>query len=278
VPSLKLNDDLGRTLVFVHAPQRIVSLVPSDTYTLTVLGAIDRIVGRTTYCEHAPAAPTVGGTKDVDVEAVFALAPQLVIANQEENTRPVLEALAARVPVFVSLPRRVEDGIAHVARIARILGANDAARELLRRGYRRNVTETKRIRAFIPIWMDPLMTMNAETFGSDVLAHVGIDNVFGDRMRLYPLAADLGKAAPRDAAGRDERYPRITLDEVVSRKPEMVILLDEPHAFSADDEAVVRRALPNAPIVRVSGKDLFWYGAWTITALDRLATQLHQHA
>ena len=278
MPSLKLNDDLGRTLVFVHAPQRIVSLVPSDTYTLTVLGAIDRIVGRTTYCEHAPAAPTVGGTKDVDVEAVFALAPQLVIANQEENTRPVLEALAARVPVFVSLPRRVEDGIAHVARIARILGANDAARELLRRGYRRSVTETKRVRAFIPIWMDPLMTMNAETFGSDVLAHVGIDNVFGDRLRLYPLAADLGKAAPRDAAGRDERYPRITLDEVVARDPEMVILPDEPHAFSADDEAAFRRALPNVPITRVSGKDLFWYGAWTITALDRLATQLHQHA
>ena len=130
------------------------------------------------------------------------------------------------------------------------------------------------MRAFIPIWMDPLMTMNAETFGSDVLAHVGVENVFGDRMRLYPLAADLGKSAPQDAGGRDVRYPRVTLEEVAARKPDVVILPDEPYAFSAEDEAVVRKALPGARIIRVSGKDLFWYGAWTFDAFDRLAAQL----
>ncbi len=274
VPSFKLNDDLGRTLVFVHPPQRIVSLVPSDTHTLVALGAEDRIVGRTTYCVDAPRAATVGGTKNVDVDAVFALAPHLVIANQEENTRVALETLATRVPVFVSLPRRVEDAIAHVARLARILGVaeRDDVRALIRRGYqRRQPPAGRRPRAFIPIWMDPLMTMNAETFGSDVLAHAGVDNVFGDRMRLYPLAADLGKSAPQDAAGRDVRYPRITLDEVTAKKPDLVILPDEPHAFSAADEAVFAAI---APVVRVSGKDLFWYGAWTFDALDRLAAQL----
>jgi ABC-type Fe3+-hydroxamate transport system substrate-binding protein len=276
VPSLKLTDDLGRTVAFGQPPQRIVSLVPSDTYTIVALGAADRVVGRTTYCEHALDAPTVGGTKNVDVEAVIALAPQLVIANQEENTRPVLEALAAaHVTVFVSLPRRVEDSVAHVARVARILGKTEAAKDLVRRGYRQRASDSKRVRAFIPIWMDPLMTMNAETFGSDVLAHVGVDNVFGDRMRLYPLAADLGKSAPQDAGGRDVRYPRITIDEVVARKPDVILLPDEPHAFTADDEAVFRAAMPNTPIMRVSGKDLFWYGAWMIDALDRLATQLH---
>lgn len=274
VPTLKLTDDLGRTLIFGHAPQRIVSLVPSDTYTLVALGAGDRIVGRTTYCEHALAAPTVGGTKNVDVEAVLALEPQLVIANQEENTRATLEALAARVPIFVSLPRRVEDGVAHVARIARILQVADAAKDLVRRGYRQRASTGKRLRAFIPIWMDPLMTMNADTFGSDVLAHVGVDNVFGDRLRLYPLAADLGKSTPQDAGGRDVRYPRVTLDEVVERKPALIVLPDEPHAFSAEHEATFRAAMPATPIVRVSGKDLFWYGAWTIEALDPLADRL----
>ena len=272
VPSLKLTDDLGRSLIFVHPPQRIVSLVPSDTYTLVALGAADRIVGRTTYCDDLPGVPTVGGTKNVDVDAVLALAPHLVIANQEENTRTALEALAQRVPVLVSLPRRVEDGLAHVARLARILGVTETARDVVRRGYQQRTPVTTRRRAFIPIWMDPLMTMNADTFGSDVLAHVGIDNVFGDRLRLYPLAADLGKAAPQDAAGRDERYPRITLDEVIARKPDLIVLPDEPHAFSADDEQVFRAL--EKPIVRVSGKDLFWYGAWTIDALDRLAAQL----
>lgn len=277
MPALKLTDDLGRTLVFPHPPQRVVSLVPSDTYSVIALGAGERLVGRTTWCEHGD-APTVGGTKDVDVEAVLALAPQLVIANQEENTRQALEALAARVPVLVSLPRRVEQGVAHVARLARILGVetSEAARSLIKRGYEIASAGDPSTRAFVPIWMDPLMTINADTFGSDVLAHAGVANTFGDRLRLYPLAADLGKSSPQDAGGRDVRYPRVSLDEVRSRGADLLVLPDEPHAFSAADEAVLHEALPAARVVRVSGKDLFWYGAWTIEAIGRLREQLLQ--
>ena len=278
MPALKITDDLGRTLVFVHPPQRIVSLVPSDTHSVIALGAGERLVGRTTYCDspEAAAVATVGGTKDVDVEAVFALAPHLVIANQEENARATLEAIAARVPVLVSLPRRVPDGIAHLARLARVLGVGDRepARSLVKRGYQLAGSALGARRAFVPIWMDPLMTLNADTFGSDVLAHVGIGNAFGDRQRLYPLAADLGKGEAVEATGRDVRYPRITLDEVRRRGADLIVLPDEPHAFSAEDEAALRAALPSVPVIRVSGKDLFWYGAWTIDALDRLAAQL----
>jgi len=279
VPALKLTDDLGRTLMFPHPPQRIVSLVPSDTYSVVALGAGDRLVGRTTWCEHGE-APAVGGTKDVDVEAVLALAPQLVIANQEENTRTSLEALAARVPVLVSLPRRVEQGVAHLARLARILGieSTPVARELIRRGYQIAAGGEPRLRAFVPIWMDPLMTINADTFGSDVLAHAGVANAFGDRLRLYPLAADLGKSSPQDAGGRDVRYPRVSLAEVAARGADLIVLPDEPHAFSEADEAVLREALPGARVVRVSGKDLFWYGAWTIDAVARLRAELLEPA
>jgi ABC-type Fe3+-hydroxamate transport system substrate-binding protein len=280
VPALKVTDDLGRVLIFVHPPQRVVSLVPSDTYSVTALGAGDRLVGRTTYCEHGDGVPTVGGTKNVDVDAVLALAPHLVIANQEENTRKTLEALAERVPVLVSLPRRVDEGISHLARLARILGIaqEPGARDLIQRGYALAAARQGHTRAFIPIWMDPLMTLNAETFGSDVLARVGVGNVFGDRLRLYPLAADLGKAKPEDASGRDVRYPRVTLDEVAKRGADMIILPDEPYVFTADDAAQLRAAMPAARLVRVSGKDLFWYGAWTIAALDRLAAQLAHEA
>jgi ABC-type Fe3+-hydroxamate transport system substrate-binding protein len=278
VPTLKLTDDLGRMLTFGRAPRRIVSLVPSDTYSVLALGAAARLVGRTVYCDlpEVAAVPTIGGTKDVDVEAVVALEPDLVIANQEENTRVALEALAARVPVLVSLPRRVDQGIAHLARLARILGVEDAAevKALIRRGYALRGASATGPTAFMPIWMEPLMTINAETFGSDVLAQVGVTNAFGDRMRLYPLAADLGKTAPQDAGGRDVRYPRVTLDEVAARKPELLILPDEPHAFSAQDEATLCAALPGVRVLRISGRDVFWYGAWTIDAIDRLAAQL----
>jgi len=282
VPPLKLIDDLGRSLTFGRPPRRVVSLVPSDTHSVIALGARGVLVGRTTYCESPEArdVPTVGGTKDVDVEAVLALEPELVIANQEENTRGVLEALGARVPVLVSLPRRVEQGTAHLARLARIFGVQDhePVRALVRRGYAMQAAPAARQTAFVPIWMDPVMTLNADTFGSDVLAHVGIGNAFGDRLRLYPLAADLGKTAPRDAGGRDVRYPRVAFDEVRARAPALVILPDEPHAFSAADEARIRGELPGVRVVHVAGKDLFWYGAWTIDAIERLARQVSEHS
>ncbi|MBP6849628.1 MAG: ABC transporter substrate-binding protein, partial [Kofleriaceae bacterium] len=234
-PMQRLRDDLGRDVCLLRPPRRVVSLVPSDTYTLFALGCGERVVGRTTYCDQpadAATIPTVGGTKDVDVDAVLALAPELVIANQEENSRPALERLAERVPLLVSMPRRVADAVAHVARLARALDVarTPAAVELVRRGYELCAAPPPPVRAtaFVPIWMDPLMTMNADTFGSDVLAAVGIGNAFDDRLRLYPLAADLGKAAAADPRGRDQRYPRVTVEEVAARAPALVVLPDEP--------------------------------------------------
>ena len=281
MPALRVRDDLGRDLTFAHAPERVVSLVPSDTHSLFAIGAGARVVGRTRYCVEPPDAapvPEVGGTKDVDVDAVLALAPQLVVANQEENGRAALEALAARVPVLVSLPRRVGDGIAHLARLARILRVHDrpAVVDLVRRGYEL----TKRPQpaapptAFVPIWMDPLMTLNGDTYGSDALALAGLRNAFGDRLRLYPLAADLGKGDAVEATGRDVRYPRIRPEEVTSRDPAVIVLPDEPHAFTADDEAILHALAPAARVVRVSGKDLFWYGAWAIDGIPRLRSAL----
>ena len=147
-------------------------------------------------------------------------------------------------------------------------------KDLVKRGYAMKAHGEPTVRAFIPIWMDPLMTLNADTYGSDVLAKAGIVNVFGDRLRLYPLAADLGKMIAQDPGARDIRYPRVTLAEVKARAPQLLILPDEPHAFSAADEALLVEALPGIRVVRVSGKDLFWYGAWTIETLDRLAATL----
>jgi len=284
VPILRIRDDLGRDLVFPHPPQRVVSLVPSDTHSLFALGVGDRVVGRTSYCVEPPEAasiPVVGGTKDVDVDAVLALAPHLVVANQEENTRATLEALAQRVPVLVSLPRRAPDGIAHLARLARILGVGEipAVVDLIRRGYALFMTAppAPEVPTFVPIWMDPLMTINGDTFGSDLLAHAGGRNVFGDRLRLYPLAADLGKTAPVDAGGRDVRYPRIRADEVAARAPAVVILPDEPHDFTSVDTESIAAMAPGAEIVRVSGKDLFWYGARQIDGLPRMRAVLARH-
>lgn len=272
---------MGRDHYFGGSPRRIVSLVPSDTYSLLALGAGDRVVGRTRYCEEPAATvasiPSVGGTKDPSIDAILELGPDLVIANQEENGRKVLEELATRARVYVSMPRRVADGIGHLAKLARILqvGRGTPGAELVKRGYElvQRAVPDAALPVFVPIWMDPLMTANGDTFGSDVLALAGAQNVFADRLRLYPLAADLGKTTPADATGRDVRYPRITLDEVRGRGAQLVVLPDEPHPFSAEDEATLTAAA-GARALRVSGKDLFWSGAWSIEGVPRVAAQI----
>ena len=285
---LRLHDDRGRELVFARPPHTVVSLVPSDTYSLFALGAGDRLVGRTEYCFEPSAKvesiATVGGTKNADVAKIIELRPDLVLANQEENTKRDLERIAqADIPVYVSFPKRVADGLAHLAKLARILGLEGDAsvRELLKKGYE-DLREAEALRsqkaplrAFLPIWMDPLMTIDGVTFISDALDLAGAYNVFADRPRRYPLAADLGKAEPLPAekiAGRDTRYPRIALEEVTARAPEIVLLPNEPHAFT-DEDAEVFRALPipaaaKGAVLLVDGKDFSWYGARALEGLE----------
>ena len=288
---IKIHDDRKRRLQWNAPPARVVSLVPSDTYSVIRLGAGARLVGRTRYCVapagEVEAIEVVGGTKDVDVGRVEALEPDLVIANQEENTRGDIERLeSAGLRVLVSFPKSVASGIGHLARLARALGLDEGAepaRSLVREAYRaQRAAEGARkaarpVRVFVPIWMDPLMTVNAQTFIADMLDLVGAENVFADRERLYPLAADLGGAAPlpKERVGvRDTRYPRVTLDEVAARAPELVLLPDEPHAFSEADAEVFRKLdMPAAKLGNVvfcDGKDLMWYGARSVEGLDRL--------
>lgn len=273
---------MDRELVFVREPRRIVSLVPSDTDSLFAIGLGDAVVGRTRYCVE-PAGrvddvPICGGTKDVDVDMVCDLSPELILANQEENSRPDLEQLARRgYPLMVSFPRRVADGISHVARIAKLCGvARDAGViDLLRRAYDllREPPEPK-VDTFVPIWMDPLMTMNADTFGSDALALAGARNVFSERIRLYPLKADIGTREPlppERTEGKDTRYPRITTDEVRDRTPQLILLPDEPHEFTEADADVFRGLeIPDCSVQFCDGKDLFWYGMRSVTGIPRL--------
>lgn len=284
-------DDRDRLLTFPAIPKRVVSLVPSDTFTLAALGCGEALVGRTDYCE-LPAdlvakVPSIGGTKNPRVDDILALSPDLVLANQEENTKGDLEALVqAGVRVFLAFPKRMADGLSLIARYARVfrVESDPRVRDLLKRGYaaireaEAHRSQTIPLRTFCPIWMKPLMTVNGDTFMSDMLDLAGAANVFADRERRYPLAADLGKAKPLENAavgGRDTRYPRVTLEEVALRAPELVILPDEPHPFTEADAAVFRDlpipASSRGAIVPTQGKDICWYGAYSVEGLPRLS-------
>ncbi|UJR78743.1 helical backbone metal receptor [Sandaracinus amylolyticus] len=274
-------DALGREVVVAREPRRVVSLVPSETESVVAMAGLERLVARTAYCEEPrgtiESIATIGGTKNVDVDAVCALAPDLVLANQEENSQRDVEALIARgVNVFVSFPCTVAAALVHLETTARLLHVEpsrvpeiDALRVALSRAEAR--ITSRPVRVFAPIWKDPWMTFDGRTYASDLVRLAGGVNVFADRARRYPLAADLGRAEAKPTT-RDTRYPRFELAEVDARAPERVLLPDEPYRFGETEKRELEA--PGRRVELICGKDLFWYGVRAAGALERLAARL----
>lgn len=268
-------------------PARIVSLVPSLSEALVALGLRQRIVGVTGYCVHPAGAfdglPRVGGTKDADVEAIAALAPDLVIANQEENTERVVRGLAERgLEVWVTYPRTVREGAELLADLA-TLGADDAAvravvapalaavEQAEQRLARRAGAGHAPPRVFCPIWRDPWMTIDADTYVHDMIALCGGLNVFAD-----PAAEPAAESASGEGgAGRRRRYPIVSLEQVVARRPEVILLPDEPYAFGPKDAAELAAldcpAARDARIHLIDGTWVSWYGPRIAEAIQGLA-------
>lgn len=268
-----MRDALGREVTTPAPPRRIVSLVPSETESVAALAGVERLLGRTEWCEEPAGAiervPTFGGTKNADVAAIVAAAPDLVLANKEENSRRDVERLIdAGLTVFVSFPCTVEESLDHVEALAALLHVQPPPRPSPAR-------RAGALPVCVPIWRDPWMTMDGRTYGSDLLAWLGCENVFSDRARRYPLAADVGDAAPADPGARDTRYPRVSEVELRERAPRLVLLPDEPYRFDETHLAELRGW--GLEGLLVSGKDLFWYGVRTAGALARLDAALAPH-
>jgi ABC-type Fe3+-hydroxamate transport system substrate-binding protein len=258
-------------------PRRIVSLVPSLSESLVRLGLGDRLVGVTRYCVQPEGAfervPKLGGTKDADVDAVTALSPDLVIANQEENTERIVRRIADRgIDVWVTYPRTVGEGVDLLEAMAGLGAApTDRAREVepARRAYEqarsarsaRSAEGTPGVPVFCPIWRDPWMTIGADTYIHDLLTLCGGVNVF----------------AGGGSTG-DRRYPIIRLEEVDSLDPEVVLLPDEPYRFTASDAATLARrgfrAGRTGRIHLIDGTLLSWYGPRITKAIQVLAAFL----
>ena len=224
---------------------RVVSLVPSVTETLLSWGVVPIAVTR--FCEQ-PGLPAVGGTKDPDVGAVAALAPDLVVMNDEENRREDADALRATgVAVHVVHLETLEDVEPAMATLAERL---ELPHPPARPGLRPTPAAAPRLAAFVPIWRRPWMTLNARTYGSSLLATVGVDNVYGSA---------------------SDRYPQVTLEEAADRRPDVVLAPSEPYPFRSRHTAELAAV---APVTFVDGQDLFWWGARTPQAQLRLRRQM----
>jgi hypothetical protein len=249
------RDDLGHPVPVTGPARRVVSLVPSLTESVAATRP-EALAGATDWCTH-PAdldVPRVRGTKNPDLAAIRALRPDLVLANQEENRRLDVERLrAAGVPVWVTVIETVDQALDSLARMFGVALGWPVPDWLTAAGrvWRRPAPAT-RIRAVIPVWRDPWMVVGSATFTGDLAARLGLDNVYGD---------DPG------------RYPRVDLAGLAARDPELVVLPDEPYAFSPGDGPEM---FPGRRVALVEGRALTWYGPSLVTARDTLTAQLDE--
>jgi len=258
-------DDLVDAIGQRHAPAtgevRIVCLVPSLTELLCDLGLRERLVGRTGFCIHPREAlrdvPKVGGTKDVDVERVRALAPTHLVVNVDENEKPTVDALRAHVPnVIVTHPVEVEDNLEVYRLFGHVFSCESRAQTLARE--LETALADVRAARFVParvlylIWRRPWMTVCAQTYIARMLATVGLEAV---------------------SPPSGQRYPEVDLERFGPDRFDAVLLSSEPYRFT---EAHARDlesdpALGGRPVATVDGEMTSWYGSRAIAGLRYLA-------
>jgi ABC-type Fe3+-hydroxamate transport system substrate-binding protein len=225
---------------------RVVSLVPSATETLLRWGV--EPVACTRFCEQ-PSLNHVGGTKDPDIAAITGLAPDLVVMCDQENRADDVAAIrAAGLSIHViHLLDAAENG-PEMDRLAAALARPDLMGSCDLPGG--GDVPPVRLRAFVPIWRRPWMTINADTYASTLLRRLGIGNV---------------------AAPSPDRYPTLEPSEIHALAPNVVLAPSEPYPFSERHRVVLEEF---APVVFVDGQDLFWWGARAPEAARRLAAAL----
>ncbi|MEV7216926.1 helical backbone metal receptor [Kitasatospora cineracea] len=248
-----LTDDEGNAVRLPPAVQRVVSLVPSLTEAVAVT-APGLLVGATDWCSHPAGldAVRIGGTKNPSVEAIRALRPDLVVANEEENRAPDLAALcAAGLAVWTTRIRDLDQALDSLHRLL-----VDALRlphpdwlAAARRAWD-FPPPPRTVRAIAPIWRRPWMVLGRDTFAADLLRRLGVD--------LLP-------------AEHPDRYPRLTLDQLNALRPELLLLPDEPYRFTATDGP---EAFPALPYALLDGRHLTWYGPSLAAAPALLAAEL----
>ncbi len=260
---IEVLDDFARMIRLESAARRIVCLVPSITETIFALGAGSQLAGITDYCIHpkaeVEAKSKVGGTKNFDVDKVIALEPDLVVANAEENRKHQIEKLEqAGLRVFITFPKTVDGCMKMIADMAALTDKGPAGRRILEsieqvRSKTLMSAPVPPPRVLCPIWKNPYMTINRDTFVDSVIRSCGGQNIFEDS---------------------PERYPQFVLEEAAHRRPEVVLLPTEPYHFTEADIPEFENMGSDTPAVRerrihiVEGELLSWYGPRVARALS----------
>jgi ABC-type Fe3+-hydroxamate transport system substrate-binding protein len=247
-------------MMMPDATLRIVSLVPSITELLYSLGLSDQVVGITKFCVHPnewfKTKTRIGGTKNIQIEKIKALAPTLVIANKEENIKEQVEALEVFTKIHVTDVSNYKDALKMIQEIGALTKSETKATEIIatiqerfaeisRLSHKRRLQSTPC--AYL-IWQDPYMTIGGDTYINDLIEKMGFTNVFADATR----------------------YPSISLTDIEQSNCKVIFLSSEPYPFKQKHMDVLQKHFPNKLIMLVDGEMFSWYGSRLLAAAGYL--------
>jgi ABC-type Fe3+-hydroxamate transport system substrate-binding protein len=227
-------DQLQRLVTLQTTPKRIISIVPSQTELLADLGLDAEVIGITKFCVHPKgwlkSKAIIGGTKQLNIDKIRALNPDLIIANKEENTKEQIELLAAFCPVWVSDVYDLASACEMIEKVGEICGKSEdgllMVKKIQAKFSKINLAKPLQKAAYF-IWKGPYMVAGGGTFIHEMMKYTGYENVFGDQLR----------------------YPPIMLSELAAKQPDVILLSSEPYPFKFAHFEPFQKACPNVLLV-----------------------------
>ena len=242
---------LHSTSQFKIKPVRIISLVPSQTELLFYLGLAEYVVGITKFCVH-PAnwqstKTIVGGTKNINIEKIRNLNPDLIIANNEENVEEQILELSKDFPVWVTDVTNLQDALEMINDISKLTKTVSTGRKLvieIEKSFKNLLIKTNKIRTCYLIWRTPYMTVGGDTFINNMLSYCGFLNLYADL----------------------KRYPVVEINDLIEKDCKLLILSTEPYPFQQKHIVELQKQLPGATILLADGEMFSWYGSRLLNA------------
>jgi iron complex transport system substrate-binding protein len=247
-----ITDHLGRKIAFSHPPKRIISLVPAITETMYHLGLEDIIIGRTRFCifpkDKVQRAINIGGTKDIKLDRIHDLKPELIIAEKEENTKEIVETLEQHYPVFVFEVQNIRDVYRMINDLGSITNRKEESIQMIKdiKNKLDNLPNANGKRAAYVIWKKPYMVVGKDTYIQSTLEKMGFINPF---------------------TSFNGRYPVITEEDFQKANLDYIFLATEPYPFKEKHLEEFQTLVSDAKPMIIDG-EMFWYGAKMIQAAD----------
>ena len=243
------KDQLNRTLELKEIPKRIVSLVPSQTELLVDLGMENAIVGVTKFCVHPKdirkKKTIVGGTKNIKVEKIKALQPDIILCNKEENSIDIVDALKSVAPIHISDIYSLDDAFQMIRMYGELFEVQQKAQSIIsiikkeRNAFQVKIKNRPRPKAAYFIWKEPWMVVASNTFIHSMIGEAGFNNVFCG----------------------EKRYPEIFLNHPKLKEADVLMLSSEPFPFKKKHIEDIKKIFPERQIIIVDGELFSWYGS-----------------